>query len=138
METPGTNKKRALVFHGHWGLVWANCNTVTSRGKKVISTDFTHERFFHRDPCLVLGLMNENLPRFRSVEQIEPLDVWPGLDTARLGWNCCPGWATSNGSPLTRLGRPIVPFDLFWGEGSPTKLDYRKRAPLFPPLYWRT
>ena len=33
----------------------------------------------------------------------------------------------------------VVPFDHFWGEGSPTKMDYRQnRVPLFYPLYWRT
>ena len=26
----------------------------------------------------------------------------------------------------------------FGWEGSPTKIDYRKRVPLFEPLYWRT
>ena len=25
-----------------------------------------------------------------------------------------------------------------FGEGSPTKIDYRKRVPLFEPLYWKT
>ena len=28
---------------------------------------------------------------------------------------------------LIRLGPPVVPFYPFWGEGSPTKIDYRKK-----------
>ena len=32
-----------------------------------------------------------------------------------------------------------MPFYLFFGEGFPTKIDYRKKmVPLFYPLYWRT
>ena len=32
----------------------------------------------------------------------------------------------------TRPGPPVVPcYQLFWGRGSPTKIDYRKRVPLF-------
>ena len=32
-----------------------------------------------------------------------------------------------------------VPFYNFFGEGSPTKIDYRKKlVPSFQPLYWRT
>ena len=27
----------------------------------------------------------------------------------------------------TLLGPPVVPFSPFWGEGSPTSLDYRKK-----------
>ena len=35
------------------------------------------------------------------------------------------------------LGPAVVPFYPFLGEGSPTKIDYRKQlVPLFP-LYWR-
>ena len=38
-----------------------------------------------------------------------------------------------------KLGRPVVPFYLFFWECSPTKVDYeKKRVPLFQPLYWRT
>ena len=33
------------------------------------------------------------------------------------------------------LGPPVVPFYRFFlGEGSPIKIDYRKRGPLFQPL----
>ena len=28
---------------------------------------------------------------------------------------------------LSQLGPPVVPFSHFWGEGSPTKIDYRKK-----------
>ena len=47
---------------------------------------------------------------------------------------------TSLGAPSLpfALGPPVVPFYPFLGEGSPTKIDYRKRVPLFCPLYWRT
>ena len=30
------------------------------------------------------------------------------------------------GVPAHQLGPPVVPFSPFWGEGSPTKIDYRK------------
>ena len=39
------------------------------------------------------------------------------------------------------VGPPVVPFltNFFGWEGSPTKIDYRKKlVPLFYPLYWRT
>ena len=36
------------------------------------------------------------------------------------------------GSPSSALLLPCL------GEGSPTKIDYKKRVPLFEPLYWRT
>ena len=32
--------------------------------------------------------------------------------------------------PLERLGPPVVPFLPFFGEGSPTKLDYRRKGTL--------
>ena len=28
---------------------------------------------------------------------------------------------------ISRLGPPVVPFYPFWGEGSPTQIDYRKQ-----------
>ena len=39
---------------------------------------------------------------------------------------------SSTRSPSSALSHP------FLGEGFPTKIDYRKRVPLFEPLYWRT
>ena len=30
------------------------------------------------------------------------------------------------------LGPPVVPFCPFWGEGSPTKIDCRKKGTLIP------
>ena len=45
--------------------------------------------------------------------------------------------AEQHKSHLRHLGPPAVPFYPFVGEGSPTKIDYRKRVPLFQPVYWR-
>ena len=40
---------------------------------------------------------------------------------------------------LTRSPRMVPFLTPFLGEGSPTKIDYRKKlVPLFQPLYWRT
>ena len=33
---------------------------------------------------------------------------------------------------MGKLGRPVVPFFPFWGEGSPTKIDYSKKGTLIP------
>ena len=35
-------------------------------------------------------------------------------------------------SPSSALSHP------FLGEGSPTKIDYKKKVPVFQPLHWRT
>ena len=44
-----------------------------------------------------------------------------------------PGAEFGKGGVLKVLGPPArCPFTLFWGEGSPTKIDYRKQTvPLF-------
>ena len=48
-----------------------------------------------------------------------------------------PGWPSKGWGELgPPAGCPFLP--TFWGQGSPTKIDYRKKwLPLFEPLYWR-
>ena len=41
-----------------------------------------------------------------------------------------PGKAGLEPRVATCLGPPVVPFYPFWGEGSPTKIDYGKRGNL--------
>ena len=47
-----------------------------------------------------------------------------------------PSWTTPlspflfGGRLRLNLGPPVVPFYPFWGEGSPTKIDYRKKGTL--------
>ena len=92
--------------------------------------------------------MREDIPTFNGACEANPYETCTAAlhprhfpKNFRAGWSCCEILQEASyrnmcktslfvvGAEIPVLGPPVVPFYRFFlGEGSPTKIDYRKRS----------